>query len=63
MNVYMLEEKTTRQMPKVNVKRNESEAMASKDCVIRLVMGCKKKRVQMREKYAVKHVRGRKCSK
>ena len=50
-------------MPKVNVKRNESEAMASKDSVIRLVMDCKKKRVQMREKYAVKHVRGRKCSK
>ena len=41
--------KTTSQMLKVNVKRNGSEAMASKDSVIRLVMGCKKKRMQMRE--------------
>ena len=55
--------KTTSQMPKVNVKRNESEAIASKNSVIRLVMGCKKKRMQMGEKYAVKHVRGRKFSK
>ena len=47
----------------VNVKGNESEAMVSKDSVIWLVVGCKKKRMQMREKYAVKHVRGRKCSK
>ena len=41
--------KTTSQMLKVNVQRNESEAMASKDSVIRVVMGCKKKRTQMRE--------------
>ena len=41
--------KTTSQMLKVNVKRNESKAMASKNSVIMLVMGCKKKRMQMRE--------------
>ena len=55
--------KTTSQMLEVTVKENESEAMASKDSVIRLVMGCKKKRMEMREKYAVKHRRGRNCSK
>ena len=50
-------------MLKVNINGNDSKAMVSKDSVIRLVMGCKKKRMQIREKYAVKHVRGRKWSK
>ena len=49
--MYTCWKRKTTSHAKSKCKRNESEAMASKDCVIRLVMGCKIKADANERKY------------